>query len=166
VKTKSRRVFSTRKLVVMALFVAIGTISAHIIWFPAGPAKAYPMQHAINVLSAVLLGPVEAGVIALVIGALRNMLGLGTIFAFPGGIFGALAAGYLYRLFKKDTAAVVGEVFGTGIIGGLVSFPIAKFLLGQKAAAFAFVIPFGISSLAGAILAFILLRFLPRRDYF
>lgn len=162
----SRKVFSTKKLVAMALFVAIGTITAHLIWFPAGLAKAYPMQHAINVLAAVLLGPVEAGIIALVIGALRNMLGLGTIFAFPGGIIGALTAGYLYRLFKKDSAAVIGEVLGTGIIGALLCFPIAKFLLGQEAAAFAFVIPFGISSLAGAILAFVVLRFLPRRDYF
>jgi energy coupling factor transporter S component ThiW len=150
----------------MALFVAIGTITAHLIWFPAGPARAYPMQHAINVLAAVLLGPAEAGIIALVIGALRNFLGLGTLFAFPGGFFGAVTAGILYRLIKKDGAAVIGEVFGTGIIGALISFPIAKFLLGQEAAAFAFVIPFGISSIAGATLAFILLRFLPRRDLF
>lgn len=156
------RTFDTKKLAVMALFVAIGTITAHLVWFPAGPAKAYPMQHAINVLSAVLLGPIEAGLIALVVGVLRNMLGLGTIFAFPGGIIGALLAGYLYRLFKKDVAAVTGEVIGTGIIGALASFPIANFLLGQEMAAFAFIIPFGISSLSGAILAFVLLRFLPR----
>ena len=154
--------FSTKKLVLMALFVAIGTITAHLIWFPAGPARAFPMQHAINVLSAVILGPVEAGIIALVIGALRNMLGLGTIFAFPGGIFGALLAGYLYRATGKDLGAAVGEVIGTGIIGALVSFPIAKFLLGQEAAAFAFVIPFSISSISGAVLAYILLRVLPR----
>lgn len=161
-----RNTFSTRKLTAMALFVAVGTITAHLIWFPAGPAKAYPMQHAINVLAAVLLGPIEAGVIAIVIGALRNFLGLGTIFAFPGGLFGALTAGLLYRLFRKDAAAVFGEIIGTGIIGALVSFPIAKFLLGQEAAAFAFVVPFTISSMAGAILAFIVLRFLPRRDQF
>ncbi|NLK00864.1 MAG: energy coupling factor transporter S component ThiW [Clostridia bacterium] len=154
--------FSTRKLTIMALFVAIGTITAHVIWFPAGPARAYPMQHAINVLTAVYLGPGAAGLIALVISALRNMLGLGTIFAFPGSIFGALLAGYLYRLFRKDTAAVVGEVFGTAVIGGLVSFPIAKFILGQEAAAFAFVIPFAVSSIAGAAVAFVLLRFIPR----
>lgn len=162
----SSKRYSTRKLTAMALFVAIGTVTANVIWFPAGPAKAYPMQHAINVLSAVFLGPVEAGVIAIVIGALRNFLGLGTIFAFPGGLFGALTAGILYRLFKKDIAAVIGEIFGTGIIGALVSFPIAKYLLGQEAAAFAFIVPFGISSIAGAILAFIILRFLPKRDFF
>jgi len=157
------KIFTTRKLALMALFVAIGTVTAHVVWFPAGPAKAYPMQHAINVLSAVLLGPIEAGLIALVIGALRNMLGLGTIFAFPGGIIGALLAGYMYRLFKRDIAAVIGEVIGTGLIGALLSFPIAKFLLGKEVAAFAFVIPFTVSSMAGAVLAFILLRFLPRR---
>lgn len=157
------KIFTTKKLALMALFVAIGTVTAHVVWFPAGPAKAYPMQHAINVLSAVLLGPIEAGLIALVIGALRNMLGLGTIFAFPGGIIGALLAGYMYLLFKRDIAAVIGEVIGTGLIGALLSFPIAKFLLGKEVAAFAFVVPFTVSSVAGAVLAFILLRFLPRR---
>jgi len=157
------KIFTTKKLALMALFVAIGTVTAHVVWFPAGPAKAYPMQHAINVLSAVLLGPIEAGLIALVIGALRNMLGLGTIFAFPGGIIGALLAGYMYLFFKRDIAAVIGEVIGTGLIGALLSFPIAKFLLGKEVAAFAFVVPFTVSSVAGAVLAFILLRFLPRR---
>ncbi|KUK10482.1 MAG: ThiW protein [Clostridia bacterium 41_269] len=157
------KMFTTRKLALMALFVAIGTITAHVIWFPAGPAKAYPMQHAINVLSAVLLGPWEAGLVALVIGILRNLFGLGTIFAFPGGIVGALLAGFMYYIFKKDIAAVIGEVIGTGIIGALLSFPIAKFFLGQEVAAFAFVVPFMVSSAAGATLAFILLRFIPRR---
>ncbi|NLO90040.1 MAG: energy coupling factor transporter S component ThiW [Clostridia bacterium] len=155
--------FTTRKLALMALFVAIGTVTAHVIWFPAGPAKAYPMQHAINVLSAVLLGPWEAGLVALVIGILRNLFGLGTIFAFPGGIVGALLAGFMYYIFKRDIAAVIGEVVGTGIIGALLSFPLAKFVLGQEAAAFAFVVPFMVSSIAGAVLAFILLRFIPRR---
>ena len=68
------------------------------------------MRHAINVLTAVYLGPRGGELIALVISALRNMLGLGTIFAFPGDIFGALLAGYLYRLFRKDTTTVVGGV--------------------------------------------------------
>ncbi len=46
----------THRLVLMAVLVAIGTATAGTLWFPAGVAKAYPVQHAINVLAAVLLG--------------------------------------------------------------------------------------------------------------
>lgn len=60
----------------MAVFVAIGTLGAQLLWFPAGVAKAYPVQHAVNVMVAVTLGPGPAVVIAFMIGLLRNMLAL------------------------------------------------------------------------------------------
>ncbi|MUV36750.1 hypothetical protein JNUCC1_00554 [Lentibacillus sp. JNUCC-1] len=46
----------TRLMTKMAVFVAIGTIGAQLFWFPAGVAKAYPVQHAVNVMAAVMLG--------------------------------------------------------------------------------------------------------------
>ncbi len=55
----------THRLVLMAVLVAIGTATAGTLWFPAGVAKAYPVQHAINVLAAVLLGPMDAMAVAL-----------------------------------------------------------------------------------------------------
>ena len=45
------------KLTLAALLVAIGTLSAHLIYIPAGISKCFPVQHAINVLGAVILGP-------------------------------------------------------------------------------------------------------------
>ena len=45
-----------RKLTSAALLIAIGTLSAHLIYIPAGVSKCFPVQHAINVLGAVLLG--------------------------------------------------------------------------------------------------------------
>ena len=45
------------KLTLTALLVAIGTLSAHLIYIPAGISKCFPVQHAINVLGAVILGP-------------------------------------------------------------------------------------------------------------
>ncbi|MFW6364348.1 MAG: energy coupling factor transporter S component ThiW, partial [Spirochaeta sp.] len=45
--------------------------------------------------------------------------GVGTLLAFPGGMIGAVLAGYAYRWFKRSWAAGVGEVFGTGILGAL-----------------------------------------------
>ena len=38
------------KLTLAALLVAIGTLSAHLIYIPAGISKCFPVQHAINVL--------------------------------------------------------------------------------------------------------------------
>ena len=45
----------TRKLTSAALLIAIGTLSAHLIYIPAGVSKCFPVQHAINVMGAVLL---------------------------------------------------------------------------------------------------------------
>ena len=74
---------------------------------------------------------------------IRNLTGLGSPLAFPGSMCGALLAGLLYQYGKKLPFAYVGEVFGTGIIGGMLSYPIAYLIMGNKAAAlFTFVVPF------------------------
>jgi len=153
---------TTRKITLMALFVAIGTLTAHLVSFPVGASRVFPVQHALNVIGAVLLGPWEAALVAFLVAVLRNLLGTGTIFAFPGGIIGALLAGYLYRLTGRDLWAPLGEVTGTGLIGGLLSFPIAKFVLGKAVAAFFFVPPFTLSSLAGAITGYLVLQAIPK----
>ena len=116
------------------------------------------MQHAINVLAGALLGPGAAVLAAVLTSTLRNLIGTGTLLAFPGSIFGALLAGLAFRLLKRDYFAALGEVAGTGLIGALVAFPLAKWLLGFTGLAYAFVIPFGVSSLAGSIIGLILLR--------
>lgn len=155
---KTIKLDRTRRLVLMGLFVGLGTITSHLFWFPAGVARAFPVQHAINVLAGILLGPGPAVVIAFTIGLLRNILGLGTLLAFPGGMIGAFLAGWLYRLSGKEFLALLGEVLGTGLVGSLLSVPIANLLLGKSATAFFFIIPFTISSFAGAILAYLLLK--------
>lgn len=147
----------THKLTLMAMLVAIGIVGAAFIWFPAGVARAYPIQHAVNVIAAVLLGPGPAVVIAFAIGLLRNMLGLGTLLAFPGGMAGALLAGLAYRWMKKKSFAAVGEVIGTGIIGSLLAVPIAQIFLGQAAGVLFFIPGFLISSISGALIALLVL---------
>lgn len=143
----------TRLLTSMAVFVAIGTIGAQLLWFPAGIARAYPVQHAVNVMAAVILGPGPAVIIAFMIGLLRNMLGLGTLLAFPGGMIGAFLAGYLYQKFGKKAWAAVGEVVGTGIIGSLLAVPFAKFVLGSSLGALFFLPSFLVSSITGTFIA-------------
>lgn len=150
---------NTKLLTLMAVLVAIGTLGAQFLWFPAGIAKAYPVQHAVNVIAAVTLGPLPAVVIAFVIGLLRFLLGLGTLLAFPGGMIGAFLAGLCYKLYQKKRSAVIGEVIGTGILGALASVPIAHVLMGSSAGALAFLPSFLVSSISGAFIAtFVLSR--------
>ena len=120
---------STYKLTLSALLVAIGTLTAGVVYIPAGVSKCFPVQHCINVLAAVLLGPGPATMIAFLIACLRNVMGTGSLLAFPGGMIGALCAGLLYRHFRRIPAAMVGEIFGTGILGGLVAWVIAAFVV-------------------------------------
>jgi energy coupling factor transporter S component ThiW len=141
-----------RNLVFMGILVAIGTLSAHITAIPVAGAKVFPVQHAINVVTGVFLGPGQAVLVAFGIGLLRNMIGTGTPLAFPGGMIGAFFAGLLYRASGKAWMASAGELFGTGLIGALVSYPIAQYVLGKPAAALTYVVPFSMSSGVGALI--------------
>lgn len=147
-----------RKLTYAALLVAIGTLSAHLVYIPAGISRCFPVQHAINVIGAVLLGPDYALAAAFLIACLRNMLGTGSLLAFPGGMIGALLAGLAYRRWHSIPAAMAGEVFGTGILGGLTAWLLAVLLLDSKAAAWFFIPPFLISTAGGSIIAGLLLK--------
>lgn len=138
--------------VLIALAVVGGTLS-----FPIFGAKCAPTQHMINVISGILLSPAYSVAIAFLASLLRVILGTGSFLAFPGSMFGALLASVFFRLWKKENFAFLGELLGTGVVGGICSYPVAKYLMGSEVAIFAFVIPFSISSLAGVILGFICL---------
>ena len=148
----------TRKLTIAALFIAIGTLTAHLIYIPAGISRCFPVQHAINVMAAVLLGADYATAIGFVIACLRNMFGTGSLLAFPGSMVGAFLAGILYQRHKTLSMAVVGEIFGTGILGGFLAWVIAYFILGSSAVAWFFIPPFLISSIGGSVIALMLFK--------
>jgi energy coupling factor transporter S component ThiW len=156
---------SVQKLTVMGMFVAIGTLASHVFWIPAGVAKAFPVQHAINVIAGVTLGPIPAVIVALAIGLLRNLFGVGSLLAFPGGMIGALLAGYFYRKAKTYGAAAAGEWIGTGFIGAVIAVPVAALFLGSKTGAFFFILPFLTSSVAGGIIGWVILRLIGKRSY-
>ena len=64
---------------------------------------------------------------------------------------------YAFHRRKQLPAAYIGEVVGTGIIGGMLSYPIAAVLMGnQTAALFTFVVPFLISTVGGTIMAIVI----------
>lgn len=147
---------TTRKMVIMTMFVAIAVAGSTFVSFPAGIARAYPVQHAVNVIAAIMLGPVPAVIIAFVTGLVRILTGTGSLLAFPGGMIGALLAGILYKQFGKTWLAAVGEVIGTGVIASLIAVPYAKILMGTTMTAFFFVPPFLVSSVSGAVLGLVL----------
>lgn len=151
-----------KKLTLTALFAAIAVVGS-MFSFPVFGSKCAPVQHLINVLGAVVLGPAYAVEAAFIASLLRNLLGLGTILAFPGSMCGALLAGILYKYGKKLPLAYIGEVFGTSVIGGMLAYPLAAFVMGNKEAAlFTFVVPFLISTAGGTIIAVILVETMKR----
>ncbi len=143
----------TKKLAIAAVFVAIAVVGSTLS-FPIFGSKCAPVQHMVNVLSAIFLGPWWALAAAFCASLLRNLMGLGTILAFPGSMCGAVLSGLLYKYTRKLMGAYVGEVFGTAVIGGMLAYPIASLILGNSAAAlFTFVVPFLISTAGGTIVA-------------
>ena len=147
----------THKLTLTAMLIAIGTLSSNVLFIPIGFTKVFPIQHFLNVLSAVLLGPIYAVAQALCVSILRNIMGTGSIFAFPGSMVGAFLAGLLFMKTKKIYMAFFGEVIGTGIIGAMLAYPIATLLLGQNATVFGFIPLFIFSSIAGALIGWLIL---------
>ncbi|NMD69160.1 energy coupling factor transporter S component ThiW [Bacillus sp. DNRA2] len=148
----------TQKLTLSAMLVAIGTLTSHVFFIPLGVIKVFPIQHFINVLSAVMLGPYYAVAQALSVSILRNIMGTGSVFAFPGSIVGAFLAAILFEKSGKVLFAYVGEVFGTGILGAMLCYPISVLFLGKEATLFGFIPAFILSSFVGASLGYLLLK--------
>ena len=157
----SRFVF---KIALAGMFTAVAVVGS-MLQFPVFGSQCAPVQHMVNVLCAVLLGPGYGVVVAFLASLLRNLLGLGSLLAFPGSMCGALLCGLIYWRTKNLPATLVGEVFGTGIIGGLLSYPFAITFMGKVAGSIgdtAYVVPFLISTVAGSILAGILVKALEK----
>lgn len=153
-----------RKLAIAAVFCAVSVVGS-MFSFPVLGSKCAPVQHMVNILCAVLLGPWYGVASAFVASFLRNIMGLGSLMAFPGSMLGALCCGMMYKACRKLMPTLVAEVIGTGILGGLCAYPVAIFLMGKSAgdiAFYAYIVPFLISTVAGSILAGILLMVLEK----
>lgn len=150
-KSKAQKIALSGVLIGIA--VIFGTFS-----IPIGGAKISPIQHFVNVVGAITLGPVYAVLNALATSIIRNIMGTGSLLAFPGSMVGALLAGILYRKFRAPVIAVLGEVIGTGVIGALLAYPVAVILLGKEAALFAYIIPFTMSCSVGSVIAYFFMK--------
>lgn len=177
---RARSVY-VKKLALLAVFSALGVAIAPLSKFEFLGTKANPTQHTINSVLGVLLGPFWTAIAAIFIGTIRNMLGIGTLYAFPGGIPGGMVVGFVYWLLKhfkvsekKRLISAFAEPIGTLLIGA----PLALFLVAswigpqslanlpaEKGALLAF-LTFGagwaLSCVPGSIVGFIILAILSR----
>jgi len=145
---------------VILIAVAVVLSPFHI---PVGFSKCFPAQHMVNVISAVMLGPWYAMCVAFFAAVIRNILGWGTLLAFPGGMIGALLAGLAYRASKNIYAAGLGELIGTGVLGALASvWIVGPHLMQKPLAAGTMIVAFSISSLGGALIGVIALKMLKK----
>ena len=171
----------TLKLALSVVFVAIGVVSSVVLTIPVPPIKAAPLQHTINIIQAIMLGPMWTVINAFIIALLRNMLGLGTFFAFPGSVFGGLVVGILYwHVWKNDWVALT-ENKGTICIGATVAYlavaslsgptkllgfisagPPASQMWGISGGLWVLWMSFGVSCIPGSILGFITVKALRR----
>lgn len=144
-----------KKTALAGIFCAIA-IAGSMVTFPVFGSRCAPVQHMVNILCAILLGPWYGVLVAIISSLLRNMFGLGTLMAFPGSMFGALLSGIAYRKTKHVSIAIVAEILGTTIIGGLVAYPVSILFMGKNAGELAFytyMFPFLLSTAAGSIMA-------------
>jgi energy coupling factor transporter S component ThiW len=144
----------------MAMLVAIGVVISPLLRVEG----MCPMAHLINITAAVLLGPVDALLVAVMIGVIRmSVMGIPPL-ALTGAVFGATLSGILYKASKgKIWAAVLGEIIGTGIIGAIVSYPVMAFICGREGLGWLFYVPsFICGTLIGGSIAFIFLYQLQR----
>ena len=123
----------TQKLCLAAVLCAVA-VAGSLLSFPIAGSKCAPVQHMVNILCAVFLGPGYGVGAAFGASLIRNLLGLGSPMAFPGSMCGALLC-------------------------------VAILALGQSAgeiAFYAYIIPFFISTAAGAALSGVILGALSR----
>ena len=89
-----------KKLTLTAFFAAIA-VAGSLFSFPVLGSRCSPIQHLVNVMCAILLGPWYGLAAAFLAALIRNILGLGTLLAFPGSMCGALLSGLLYRYYRR-----------------------------------------------------------------
>ncbi|MGQ9680746.1 MAG: energy coupling factor transporter S component ThiW [Candidatus Bathyarchaeia archaeon] len=172
----------TMQIALSAVLTALGVILSPLFSIPIPPIKAYPLQHCINIIAGVMLGPSWAVIIATMIGIIRNLLGTGTFFAFPGGVFGGLVVGLVYKYLWRSDFSAFTENLGTVVIGATVGYSFVSglapgetsYILGMpvrgvsptmwgiSGGMWVLWLMFGASSISGSILGFLCLKALRR----
>ena len=153
---------TVKKTATAAMLVAL-TVAMSGFSIPIGASRCYPIQHLVNVVCAVFLGPVYGVMAAFWTSFIRNLMGTGSLLAFPGSMVGALLCGLIYQKTGKLLLTYIGEVVGTGLLGGMLCYPVAVLIMGNsEAALFTYVMPFFMSTACGTVMAEILVAALEK----
>jgi len=152
---------ATRKLALAAILTALSVVLGSLS-IPIGVTKVAPSQHMINAIAGVLLGPWYAVMMAIMTATIRVGLGVGTIYAYPGSIFGGLIVGLVYRYVKKTDYAALTEPLGTVVIGATLSALVVSPLMGGSATLYFFWLAFAASCIPGSILGLVIIKLLRR----
>lgn len=143
-------------IVYVAIFGALGAVLGWIS-IPVGPTKIFPLQHTINAIAGILIGP-WAVISALIAAIVRFSTGMGTIYAFPGSPFGALVVAVIFKVTKKDFSALF-EPLGTVFVGGTLSgLLMAPFISANAPTVWFFWTAFAASCIPGAILGYFIVK--------
>lgn len=139
-----------KQMVLTALFAGMGFVLSTAVYLP----NMAPFQHFVNVLAAVFVGPYWGFLAALITGILRMMTGR-TLLAIIGAVVGAFLSGFLFQKSGgKLYMAVIGEIFGTGVLSALLAYPVMTYIYGMDLQSPLFYIPaFMPSSAMGSFLA-------------
>ncbi|QVI35019.1 energy coupling factor transporter S component ThiW [Lacticaseibacillus chiayiensis] len=144
-----------KRLAMLAMMIALDVVLSPL-FRVEGMA---PMSSVINVIVAVVMGPLYATVMAVACAILRmTLLGIPPL-ALTGAVFGALLAGIGYRLVRQNWWAAVGEIIGTGLIGSLLSYPVMVWFTGSSQSLYWFVYTprFLGASIVGSLIALFVL---------
>ena len=149
---------NTKKLALAGVLCAVAVVGS-MLQFPVFGSQCAPVQHMVNVICAVFLGPGYGVAVAFLASLLRNIFGLGSLLAFPGSMCGAPAVrpglledqesardpggrGVRHRHHRRPAVlSCGGGLYGRS--GGSIAF-------------YAYVVPFLVSTVGGSILAGIL----------
>ncbi|UUX34778.1 energy coupling factor transporter S component ThiW [Fundicoccus culcitae] len=152
----------TRKMTLLALFVAMSFVLSTILVFP----NMAPAQHMMNVIGAVLLGPWYNALAAFLSGGLRMLLS-GRTFIATSGWVGALLAGFVYKRTKNYLLTTLAEIFGSGILSAVIYYFPMEFILGLDLPHAFYYIPFFLpSAILGAIAGYFAVKVLSRWSVF
>ena len=108
-----------QKLTLAGLFCAIAVVGS-MFSFPMFGSKCAPIQHMINVLCAVLLGPYYGVGVAFGASLIRNLTGLGSLMAFPGSMVGALLCGLVYHKTHNLLLTLLVSTAAGSVISGVL----------------------------------------------
>jgi energy coupling factor transporter S component ThiW len=159
-----------KKVAVSAIFIAIGLVLAipnPFIYIQILGAKIFPFAHMINAITGVLLGLFFSTSTALGIATLRFFLALGSAYAFPGHLSGAIVVGLIaYYLQKRNPKridlAALSEPIGTIFLGATIAYLIGP-LIGLSPS-WNIILLFGywgswaLSCIPGAVLGYVILK--------